>query len=299
MEAAELSAPELAAKWKKSLALAHAAAQGTISFNLLSKAKQRWCPKDAFNDEISEKSSKLSLSLSSEGFRSLQEEKIIQYDAEQHRLLERMTEVISNVEPKISESGLAKIHFAFDPHFVPGKSLKQHKAKLNGDAFLSPAGQAFRDEYLRFICEVIAPHIRQHMPDETRIVFQVGARSSLEKKTLLASLLTVSHTRRSLPLTHIPSLHPPAPSPGVPLPADRAAVAQPHRPSPLRQVQGRLERGWLWGGDGGDASLETPRSHTRRERDVRPRPSTSPPRPLHVPLHVPSTDRFVAGVMDA
>jgi hypothetical protein len=82
---------------KKRLALAHAAAQGTKSFNLLSKVKQRWCPKDTFNDEISEKSSKLSISLNSEGFCSLQEEKIIQHDADRRRLLEKMTEVISNV----------------------------------------------------------------------------------------------------------------------------------------------------------------------------------------------------------
>jgi hypothetical protein len=266
---------------KKGLALAHAAAQGTISFNLLSKAKQRWCPKDAFNDEISEKSSKLSLSLSSEGFRSLQEEKIIQYDADQHRLLERMTEVISNVEPKISESGLAKIHFAFDPHFVPGKSLKQHKAKLNGDAFLSPAGQAFRDEYLRFICETIAPHIRQHMPDETRIVFQVGARSSLERYWCLC-LLCLTPVALSRSLTFPPSTRP------LPLQAFPCLRIAPPSPNRIGHPHCDRCRGG-WRGDGCGGVMEGTRPHVSRPLKHRVRTLEGNGTCGPVPLHVPST----------
>lgn len=174
MEVAESSGHELAAKWKKSLALAHAAAQGTICHGLLSKAKQRWCPKDAFNTYSPDDPCPISLALSSEGFRTLQEEAILQYDANIHRLLECTVDVISIVEPRIKNTGLDKIHFAFDPSYVPGKSLKQHKSKLNGELFATPAGQAFRDAFLRFVCEVIAPHVRHHMPEETCVVFQVG-----------------------------------------------------------------------------------------------------------------------------
>ena len=159
---------ELDPKWRKSLALAHAASMGTISFNLLSKAKQKWCPKDAFTGE-----SPAPIGLGTEGFRNLQVETILSYDQNQHRLLERMLEVIAFKEPRVLETGLDKIHFAFDPNYTPGRSLKQHKSKLNGEAFSSPAGEAFRNSFLHFMCDVIAPHVRLHMPNEDRIVYQV------------------------------------------------------------------------------------------------------------------------------
>ncbi len=161
---------DLPAKWKKSLALAQAASKGTISVDLLSKAKQKWCPKDAFR---AEKTSSVASSMNTDGFRGLQSEVILSYEADRHQLLEGIMNVIATCEPRVQETGLEKVHLAFDPLFTRGMSLKRHKGKLNGEAFRTLAGRAFQETYLRFVCEVIAPHIRELMPNEDRIVFQV------------------------------------------------------------------------------------------------------------------------------
>ena len=60
---------------------------------------------------------------------------------------------------------------AFDPQWQRSKSFKPHRKKMNGPLYNSEHGAALRREFARFVCEFLAPHIREHTQCR-RVYFQ-------------------------------------------------------------------------------------------------------------------------------
>ena len=153
--------------WTQGLRRANAAATHGLSLKQM-KQKQSWAPLAAFQ---AGSNPAVEAALEGEGFRALQAESVLEYDAGVFRLEQAVLEMISAAEPRARETGLRGLHEAFDPQWQRSKSFKPHRKKMNGPLYNSEHGASLRREFAKFICKFIAPHVREHTRC-TRIYFQ-------------------------------------------------------------------------------------------------------------------------------
>lgn len=150
--------------WTSGLRRAKAAAKGEGA----RVNKKSWAPASAFTGgsppHVEE-------ALESPGFRALQTESVIAYDPSAFPLHQAVLDMVAGVEPRIRETGLSQMHFAMDSKWTRSKSFKPHRRKFNGVLYNSEHGASLRREFQKFICDYLAPHVREHTSCR-RIYFQ-------------------------------------------------------------------------------------------------------------------------------